>query len=87
MFAARPFATRHGTLSNTQTKAQVMHISFHKRTLPYAVVLTDGTDSFQAYLQEGLKQSAQLSMNSLTVPEVILIAKLNTIKNLPFYSA
>ena len=29
-FVARPFATRHGTLSNTQSNAQVMHIPFRK---------------------------------------------------------
>lgn len=29
-FAACPFATRHGTLFNAQSKAQVMHIPFRK---------------------------------------------------------
>ncbi len=29
-FVARPFATRHGTLTKTQSKAQVMHIPFRK---------------------------------------------------------
>lgn len=36
-FAARPFAARHGTLSNTQSKAQVMHIPFRKPTLQYSL--------------------------------------------------
>ena len=36
-FAARPFAARHGTLSNTQSIAQVMHIPFRKPTLQYSL--------------------------------------------------
>ena len=36
-FAARPFAARHGTLPNTQSKAQVMHIPFRKPTLQYSL--------------------------------------------------
>ena len=36
-FVARPFAARHGTLSNTQSKAQVMHIPFCKPTLQYSL--------------------------------------------------
>ena len=31
------FAARHGTLSNTQGKAQVMHIPFRKPTLQYSL--------------------------------------------------
>lgn len=36
-FAAWPFAARHGTLSNAQSKAQVMHIPFRKPTLQYSL--------------------------------------------------
>ena len=36
-FAARLFAARHGTLSNTQSKAQVMHMPFRKPTLHYSL--------------------------------------------------
>src|SRR5690606_42063906 len=36
-FVARPFATRHGTLSYAQSNAQVMHIPLRKPTLQYSL--------------------------------------------------
>jgi hypothetical protein len=35
-FAAKQFASRHGTLSTAQNKAQVMHIPFAKPLLQYS---------------------------------------------------